>query len=44
MGEVSIFARRLEYLEEQSDARNKQIQGDHEPCRREINRLKEELE
>ena len=43
LSEVGIIARRIEYLEEQSDARNKQAIGEHGPCRREIDRLTEEL-
>jgi len=41
---VGIIARRIEYLEEQAEARNKQVIGDHAACKREIARLTEELE
>ena len=44
IGEVGIIARRIEYLEEQADVRNKQSSGDHEPYKREIARLNQELE
>ena len=43
IGEVGIIARRLEHLEEQSEARTKQANGDYEPYKREIARLTEEL-
>ena len=43
IGEVGIIARRLEHLEEQSEARTKHVQGDYEPYKREIARLTEEL-
>lgn len=43
IGEVGIIARRIEYLEEQAEARNKLQQGDHGPCKREIARLNQEL-
>ena len=43
IGEVGIIQRRIEYLEERSDMRSKQQQGDHEPYRREIARLQDEL-
>jgi len=42
--EVNIIARRIEFLEEQSDQRSKEVQSEHDPCRREIARLNEELE
>ena len=44
IGEVGIIARRIEYLEEQAETRNRTQQGDHGPCRREIERLTHELE
>ena len=43
IGEVGIIQRRIEYLEEKAEVRNKQQQGEHEPCKREISRLTEEL-
>ena len=43
MGEVGIMAKRIEYLEEQAEARTKLQHGDHGPCRREIARLTEEI-
>ena len=43
IGEVGIIARRMEFLEEQADTRNKASHGDHSPYLREIQRLKEEL-
>ena len=44
IGEVGIIARRIEFLEEQAENRSKQILVDHEPYKREIARLTEELE
>jgi len=44
IGEVGIIARRIEFMEEQAENRNKQITGDHGPCKREITRISEELE
>ncbi len=44
IGEVSIIQRRIEFLEEQADNRNKQAMSEHDPCRREIARLNEELQ
>ena len=44
IGEVGIIARRIEYLEEQAQQRNKVVTGDHDACKREIARLNEELE
>ena len=41
---MNIIARRIEFLEEQSDQRNREVQSDHDPYRREIARLNEELE
>lgn len=41
---MSIISRRIEFLEEQSDQRNKQAMSEHDPCRREISRLNEELQ
>ena len=43
MSEVSVIQRRIEFLEEQADTRNKMTSNDHEPCRKEIARLNEEL-
>ena len=40
---VSVIQRRIEFLEEQADQRNKQARSEHEPCRKEIARLHEEL-
>ena len=39
IGEVGIIARRIEYLEEQSEVRSKAANGDKEPYLREIKRL-----
>ena len=44
IGEVGIIAKRIEYLEEQAENRNKQSQADFEPYKREIARLNEELQ
>ena len=43
ISEVSVMARRIEFLEEQAEQRNKQARGDQEPFRKEIARLHEEL-
>ena len=43
MSEVSVIQRRIEFLEEQADTRNKIASSDHEPYRKEIARLNEEL-
>ena len=43
MSEVSVIQRRIEFLEEQADTRNKMASSDHEPYRKEIARLNEEL-
>lgn len=39
LGEVGIIARRIEYLEEQADQRNKQAKDEFGPYKREIARL-----
>lgn len=41
--EMAVLQRRLEFLEEQADERNKQMISEHAPCRREIQRLQQEL-
>lgn len=41
--EMSVMQRRLEFLEEQAEERNKQALNEHAPCRREIGRLEQEL-
>jgi predicted nucleic acid-binding Zn-ribbon protein len=41
--EMSVLQRRLEFLEEQAEERNKQMVNEHAPCRREIQRLQQEL-
>ena len=43
MTEMSVLQRRLEFLEEQADERSKQMINEHAPCRREIQRLNQEL-
>ena len=44
IGEVGIIARRIEYLEEQAEVRNKTSTADLGPYKREIARLNQELE
>ena len=41
---LELCIQRIEYLEEQAETRNRTQQGDHGPCRREIERLTHELE
>jgi len=43
IGDVSMFKRRIEYLEELAAERNRQLCNEQEPFRREIERLKNEL-
>ena len=43
MTDVGVLLRRLEFLEEQADERNKAMVSEHAPCRREIQRLTQEL-
>lgn len=42
--EVNFIYRRLEFMEEQSDQRQKIAHGGHEHCRREVTRLELELQ
>lgn len=41
--DMSVLQRRLEFLEEQAEERNKQVIQEHAPCRRELQRLQQEL-
>lgn len=41
--DMGVLQRRLEFLEEQAEERNKQMIQEHAPCRREIQRLQQEL-
>ncbi len=41
--DLTVMQKRLEFLEEQAEERNKQALNEHAPCRREIGRLEQEL-
>jgi hypothetical protein len=43
-GDVNYMMRRLEFLEDQSDERNRSQRNEHAPCRREIERLTAEID
>lgn len=43
IGEVGVISKRIEFLEEQAEKRNKHVYGDNDVYKREIARLEEEL-
>lgn len=42
--EVGLVVKRLEFLEQQSEERGKQMSMDHGPCKREVQKLYDQLE
>ena len=43
MDELNVILRRIEFLEDQSEERQKQSFMEHGPCKRELQRLEQEL-
>ena len=44
INEISVVMKRIEYLEQQNEDRDRQSFDDHGPCKREIKRLAQEIE